>query len=32
MKTNIVVDISTPIPYLARLWVSSYGPENTVSQ
>ena len=26
MKTNIVVDISPPIPYLAKFWFSSYGP------
>ena len=25
MKTNIVTDISPPIPYLAKFWVSSYG-------
>ena len=25
MKTNIVVDISKPIPYLTKLWVFSYG-------
>ena len=27
MKTNIAIDISTPIRYLAKLWVSSYGPK-----
>ena len=27
MKTDIDIDISTPIPYLAKLWVSSYGPK-----
>ena len=27
MKTNIVVDISPPIPYLAKFWFSSYGPK-----
>ena len=26
MKTNIVIDISTPISYLAKHWASSYGP------
>ena len=25
MKTNIVIDISPPIPYLIKLWVLSYG-------
>ena len=25
MKTNIVIDISSPIPYLAKFWFSSYG-------
>ena len=25
MKTNFVINISTPIPYLAKPWVSSYG-------
>ena len=27
MKTNIVNDISTPVPYLAKFWFSSYGPK-----
>ena len=27
MKINIVIDISTPIPYLRKLWVISYGPK-----
>ena len=27
MKTSIVVDISSPVPYLAKYWVSSYGPK-----
>ena len=27
MKTNIVIDISPPIPYLVKFWVSSYGPK-----
>ena len=27
METNIVVDISTPVPYLAKFWFSSYGPK-----
>ena len=27
MKTNIVIDISLPIPYLAKFWYSSYGPK-----
>ena len=27
MKTNIVIDISLPIPYLAKFWFSSYGPK-----
>ena len=27
MKTNIVIDISPPIPYLAKLWFLSYGPK-----
>ena len=27
MKTNIVIDISLPIPYLVKFWVSSYGPK-----
>ena len=27
MKTNIVIDISTPIPFLAKFWSSSYGPK-----
>ena len=27
METNIVVDISPPIPYLAKFWFSSYGPK-----
>ena len=27
MKTNIVIDISTPIPYLTKFWVSHYGPK-----
>ena len=27
MKTNIATGISTPIPYLAKFWVSSYGPK-----
>ena len=26
METNIVADISLPIPYLAKFWFSSYGP------
>ena len=25
MKSNIVIDISPPIPYLAKFWFSSYG-------
>ena len=24
MKTNIVIDISPPFPYLAKFWFSSY--------
>ena len=27
MKTNIVVDISPPVPYLAKFWFSSYEPK-----
>ena len=27
MKINIVIDISPLIPYLAKFWVSSYGPK-----
>ena len=27
MGTNIVVDISPPIPYQAKFWFSSYGPK-----
>ena len=27
MKTNIVADISLPIPYLAKIWFLSYGPK-----
>ena len=27
MEPNIVVDISPPIPYLAKFWFSSYGPK-----
>ena len=27
MKTNIVIEILSPIPYLAKLWFSSYGPK-----
>ena len=27
MDSNIVVDISPPIPYLAKFWFSSYGPK-----
>ena len=27
MKTSVVVDISSPVPYLAKCWVSSYGPK-----
>ena len=27
MKTNIVIDISPLIPYLAKFWVLSYGPK-----
>ena len=27
METNIVVDISAPIPYLAKFWFLSYEPE-----
>ena len=27
MKTNIVIDISQPISYMAKFWVSSYGPK-----
>ena len=27
MKANIVVDISPPIPYLAKFWFSIYGPK-----
>ena len=25
MKTDIVIDISSPVPYLAKYWFSSYG-------
>ena len=31
MKTNIVIDISVPIPYLAKFWFSSNG-QNAVGQ
>ena len=27
MKANIVVDILPPIPYLTKVWFSSYGPK-----
>ena len=27
MKTNIVINISSPIPYIAKFWFSSYGPK-----
>ena len=27
MKTDIVIDISPPIPYLAQFWFLSYGPK-----
>ena len=27
METNIIVNISPPIPYLAKFWFSSYGPK-----
>ena len=27
MKTNIVIDTSPPIPYLAKFWVSSHEPK-----
>ena len=27
MKTNIVIEILSPIPYLAKFWFSSYGPK-----
>ena len=27
MKTNIVADVSLPIPYLAKFWCSNYGPK-----
>ena len=27
METDIVVDISPPIPYLAKFWFSSYEPK-----
>ena len=27
MKTDIVIDISPPIPYLEKFWFSSYGPK-----
>ena len=27
METSIVVDTSTPIPYLAKFWFSIYGPK-----
>ena len=27
MKINMVIDISLPISYLAKFWVSSYGPK-----
>ena len=27
MKTNIVIDISPPIPCLAKFWFLSYGPK-----
>ena len=26
-KTNVVIDISSPVPYLAKLWFSSCGPK-----
>ena len=28
MKTNIVIDISPPITYVAKFWFSSYGPKS----
>ena len=28
MKTSIVIDILPQIPYLAKLWFSSYGPKS----
>ena len=31
MKANIAVDISPPIPYLPKFWVSVYG-QNAVNQ
>ena len=27
IKTNIVIDISSPVPFLAKIWLSSYGPK-----
>ena len=27
METNVVADISPPIPYLEKFWFSSYGPK-----
>ena len=27
MKTNIVVDISPPVPYVAKFWFPTYGPK-----
>ena len=27
MESNIAVDISPPIPYLAKFWFLSYGPK-----
>ena len=27
MKNNIVIDISPPIPYLAKCWFSNYKPK-----
>ena len=27
METNVVVDISPPIPYLAKFWFWRYGPK-----
>ena len=27
MKNNFVIDISLPIPYLAKFWLSTYGPK-----
>ena len=28
MKTYIVIDVSPPIPYLAKLWFSTYEPKS----